>query len=222
MKLETLEEVQDHMRRNRDELSQCILGFSGGKEASLLRWLVQRVLGSDLPMVYASCPGVEWPEHLAFIRGRGVEVFATKHDREWWEKNANWAFLCRDSKSANRFARQHQRGTIRRIARTRGKTLLWGNRRKDGNYVPTHRYRATDGTELWMPLRDLPNDAIDALPASERSPMYRYASVKKSGYPTGRIRCTPELRLADAHSHLDPDTLQWFQALYERTQGAPF
>lgn len=214
MILDTIESIECHLRENREALARCVMGFSGGKEASLLRWLVRRVLGEDIPMMYASCPGVEWPSHLQFVQQSGAEIVRTKHDRPWWAANAAWAFMPTDSRNANRFARQHQRGIIRRLARDRKATLLWGNRRKDGNWAPHHQYTAPDGTSLWLPLRDLPTAALSVVPADEMSPIYDLKSCSKSGYPTGRIRCPEAVRHQDIIQEMDRDFLRWFEPLY--------
>lgn len=218
-RLSTVEEVEAHIREHRSDLRSCVLAFSGGKDSVLLVSLIRRATGHDVPMFYVGCPGAEWPCHESFVRGFGAEIVDSGHGWDWWDRNAAWAFLHRHARLAERWARQHHRGVMRRIARSRGAVLLWGNRTADGNNVRAHRYRVADGTELWMPCRDLPDSAIaEVVRPCDMSPVYELRTTGASGYPPGRLRAAaPEERREEARDHLPRQAFQRFDRIFKET-----
>lgn len=198
-----IDEIRQSLHDNRDLLARSLLAFSGGKESVLLWHLVRDVC--DVPLIYAHCPGVEWPEHEAFVRECGAEMWDTGHDWDWFLENP-WVIFHEDAKTAERWARIHHR-RLRAIAQERGMILLWGNRTADGNTVPAIQYEST--CSLWMPLRDVRGD----LSEWKHSPIYEIPSCGGTGYMLGRIRNTSrEDRMAAVRSRISS---QRFQQLCE-------
>lgn len=192
--LPTVGKVRDHLMAHRDDLRNCVVGFSGGKDSVLLARLV-RELDSRIPLVYASCPGCEWPQHLGFVASFGAVVLNSGHGAGWFEANP-WAFLPADSRGEERWAIAHHRGLLRRYAAACGKVLLWGNRTHDGNTVPAVRYKPKGGCELWMPLRDVRDADLTAeLRPGDYSPAYRIPGSSGTDWVFRRKvyrGCTPE------------------------------
>lgn len=214
-KISSIDAVLEHMRQHRDDFRRCIFGFSGGKDSLLLLRLIERAFGERPPLYYASCPGCEWPEHLEFVRSFGASIVDSGHDWDWFDANP-WAFLHRESKMSNKWGRIHQRATMRKLAKSMGKVLLWGNRTADGNQVQRHRYRGPEGAELWMPLRDVPNQTVhDVLEPGDWSPVYQIPSCGRTGYAPGMIRrTTPEQRREDARGRLSAANFRRFERLW--------
>lgn len=220
-RLATVDDVRAHLFASRDDLRHCVIGFSGGKDSVALANLVHEI-NSDVPLVYAGCPGCEWPAHEAFVRARGAAVLDTGHGWDWFASNL-WAFLYTDSRSAERWFQRHHRGHLRRYALSAGKVLLWGNRTADGNTVPAVRYTPARAPELWMPLRDLPDaDTWSAAggPAG-RSPIYDLGTAGGTGYITGRLRHgSPAERYEEVKSHVGAEAFLRFHALFRSKFGA--
>lgn len=215
--------VHDYLRRHRDDLRGCVLAFSGGKDSVALAKLVRKIK-PDVPLVYAGCPGCEWPEHEQFIGRFGAITLDSGHDWGFFARN-DWAFLHSSAADAERWAKIHHRGLLRRWAKDQGKTLLWGNRTADGNTVPRLRYTPLGGPPLWMPLRNLPDSEIEnLLVEADWSPVYRIASCRGTGYLTGRVRApaTPSRRYWDVWDSLGRGVeFARFDALYRRKFGPP-
>ena len=214
-RLLTIPDVRHHLWTHRDDLSRCVLGFSGGKDSVALAKMVQEV-NPDVPLIYVGCPGCEWPEHESFLRQIGVTFIDSGHNWDWFALN-RWAFLHTESTDAERWAKLHHRGHLRRYARSGSKVLLWGNRTADGNTVPAVRYAGGDGVELWMPLRDLSTAHLNELLSErDRSPIYRLQSCRGTGFVSGRLRygVRPEDRKRDAGACLDATNMNRFMLLY--------
>lgn len=220
-KIPTVEGVLEHMRARRDEFRNCIMGFSGGKDSLLLLKLVEQAFGERPPLYYASCPGCEWPEHLEFVRSFGATIVDSGHDWDWYEAN-DWAFLHNTTYLSNRWGRIHQRATLRKLAKSMGKVLLWGNRLADRNQVQRHRYRGPEGAELWMPLRDIPNHVVtDMLEPQDWSPVYQIPTCGRTGYAPGMIRKgTPEQRREEARARLSRANFRRFEKLWVRRNAS--
>lgn len=218
--LPTIDAVRDHLRRHRADLRDSVVGFSGGKEAVALATLVREV-DPSVPLWYCWAGECEWPEHLGYILGfGGVRLVEGPISGYGWFAAHPWAFLPRQgSKESDRLSRTWHRDPLRRLAREEGKILLWGNRLKDGNNVPAVRFLGR-GTRLWMPLRDLPTDAIAGLvPPARLSPIYRHPTGRKSDVaPTRHVR--PRLGIAaemireDARRFLPADRFAAWDRLY--------
>lgn len=212
-RLPSLADVRTHLRAYRDDLSRCVLAFSGGKESVAMARLVREV-NESVPLVYLSCPGCEWPSHEAFVRSFQPIIMDSGHGWNWLRANP-WAFLFSDAKSAERWYRVHQRGILRNFAKETGRILLWGNRLADRNTVPAVRYAPDSGPELWMPLRDLSYDDILGVCGNDGlTPMYNLKSTWKSGYVTDFVH-DPGSRFADAKSELALSDFESFRMLYE-------
>lgn len=220
--LPTVAAVREHLHRNRDDLAQCVLGFSGGKESSVLAALVREVR-PDVPLLYAWCPGLEWIEHEEYVRRWGATLLDTGRDWDWFGANP-WAFLHSDSRSAERWAKAHHRGALRRYARENNRTLLWGNRTADRNTVPAVRYRPSAGPELWMPLRDMSDAEVVSVLYSQPlgySPAYLIPTVSATGHVASRVRAglEPE-RWRQVRQRSGSAVFARFDALYRSQFGA--
>lgn len=216
-RLVSVDEVIEHIRQHKDDFRRCMMGFSGGKDSLLLLRIIERALGDRPPLYYASCPGCEWPEHLEFVRSFGATIIDSGHDWDWFAANT-WAFLHSETRVSNRWGRIHQRATMRGLAKSMDKILLWGNRLADRNQVRQHRYYSPEGVELWMPLRDIPNKTvIDELTSGDWSPVYEIPSCGRTGYAPGMLRKgTPEQRRLDARERLSAENFARFEQLWEK------
>lgn len=216
-------DVVQHLRDNIDHLGNCVLGFSGGKESVALAWAIRQVR-DDVPFVYAHCPELEWPEHADYVAGWGAEFLDTGHGVEWFSRN-KWAFLHCDSKAAERFARVHHRGCLRRYAKQKGKILLWGNTIADRNIVPNTRYATKDGCELWMPLRDLPYKEIAKVIYSipqKYSPSYLIPTVSATGYICSRVKDgLQRSRRDEVAKRMPRHVVDWFDIMLHEKENAP-
>lgn len=220
-RLPEVEAVRRHLWAHRADLANCVIGFSGGKDSVALAALVHEVEPA-VPLLYASCPGCEWPAHEEYVRAAGAVPLATKHDRHWFAAN-QWAFLHLTAAERERWAARHHRGHLRRYAKSAGKVLLWGNRTQDRNTVAAVRYEPTGGPELWLPIRDLDSAAVRELVWASRlgwSPIYDYPSVAATGYTcSGVPRGLESQRLADVERYA-PEVATWFRGVWEGKFGA--
>lgn len=185
-RLPNVDAVRQHLWKYRDILRRCAIGFSGGKESVVLAKLVGEL--ADVPLVYAYCPELEFRCHVDFLSRFTPVLLDVGIGWEWLSRHRQYIFP-ESGAIADRWAKRHHRDPIRKWCRDRELILLWGNRTKDGNTVPAVRYRPKDGTELWMPLRDLGDQEVKSILSDEDwSPLYSLPAGKETGTCTVRTK----------------------------------